>query len=273
MEPTPSDIRRKTFDMVRRGYDPQAVAAYLEEIADRMAELDRDLEQAQARLGTVEDALADAKAAEEALQLTMVAATQAKDEMLAKAKDESERMIREAKHESESALGEARREALELIETSRREADELTETSRKEADELTETSRREADELTETSRREAEQLTGAREENLAITSDVERLKGVIATTRDMLLSAVGTAEADLASAESVARAEGPVVVAEPVAVQRRRRNCRSPSPNRSRKVSKIMLGRRNRRQSLLKRPLPMQSPSRSKKWLLSRSKT
>ena len=58
--------------------------------------------------------------------------------------------------------------------------------------------------LIETSRREADELTAtAREENAAMSEAVEQLKGVIASTREMLLDAVDTADGNLAAVEAI----------------------------------------------------------------------
>ena len=67
-------VRRKKFEMVRRGFDPQEVGAFLEQVASRLADVERDLEEAHETLRSQAGELEDARATEEALQMTMVAA-------------------------------------------------------------------------------------------------------------------------------------------------------------------------------------------------------
>jgi cell division initiation protein len=119
---SPSSIRRQRFEMVRRGFDPQEVGAFLERVAERLALAERAMEEAEARLSSTASELDEARAAEEALQLTMVAATQAKDEMLARAKTEAEEVRAAAQREAETVVTEARRQASGLVDDSRRDA-------------------------------------------------------------------------------------------------------------------------------------------------------
>jgi len=125
-------VRRKKFEMVRRGFDPQEVGAFLEQVASRLADVERDLEEAHETLRSQAGELEDARATEEALQMTMVAATQAKEEMLSRAKTQAEETLAKAQQEAESIVSQARRQALELIEQSRREADDVVTAARDE---------------------------------------------------------------------------------------------------------------------------------------------
>jgi len=164
---TPTVIRRKRFEMVRRGFDPQEVGAFLEQVASRLAAAERSMEEAEERLAAATGELADARAAEEALQMTMVVATQAKDEMLERAKSEAEEIRTSSRREADGLIIDARRQSLELIEDSRREADDV--------------------------------VTAARSEHRQLLGQVDQLRGAVASVRE-LLAAVG-ADSALARAE------------------------------------------------------------------------
>ena len=172
MDLSPSAVRRKTFEMVRRGYDPQEVGSYLEALAERVAEQQRELDQVKSSLSGMEGELSDAKAAEEALQMTMIAATQAKDEMLANARTEADRLLSAAQAEAKESVESARRQSLELLETSRREAEEMA--------------------------------GAAKAENEAMSAQVDVLRDVVARSRTMLASATEEAQAAEALIEQAA---------------------------------------------------------------------
>ena len=138
LELTPAEIRRQQFEQVRRGFDPQEVGVFLEKVAAMVSSRDKDLSDKDAEIQRLERALDEAKAAEEAVRLTMVAATKAKDEILAGANQDAGEMLESAKGEAEAALAGARREALSVIEESRKDAEELMESARAEHAQLLE---------------------------------------------------------------------------------------------------------------------------------------
>ena len=121
MELSPTDISRRQFEQVRRGFDPQEVGVFLERVAESVGDRDRELAGARSEIQRLERALEDARAAEEAVRLTMVAATKVKEELLS-----------EARASADAALSSARREALTLIEESRRDAEDLVTSARRE---------------------------------------------------------------------------------------------------------------------------------------------
>lgn len=132
MDPTPAEIRRQQFEQVRRGFDPQEVGVFLERIAGMIAARDKDAASQQQEVRRLERAIDEARAAEEAVRLTMVAATRAKDEILAAANEEAGDLLEQARAEAESAIADARRDALVLIEESRKDAEELMSSVRSE---------------------------------------------------------------------------------------------------------------------------------------------
>lgn len=136
MEPTTSEIRRQQFEQVRRGFDPQEVGVFLERIAEMVAERDRQLAAMRSEIQTLERALSEARSAEEAVRLTMIAATKTKDEMLAAADNEAEQRLQSAASTAEATITDARREALALIEESRGDAEALMASASQEHEDL-----------------------------------------------------------------------------------------------------------------------------------------
>jgi DivIVA domain-containing protein len=177
----PPDIRRKTFQLVRRGFDPQEVGAYLEQLSAHVADVQQRLGQAESQISGMEKDLRDAKSAEEAVRLTMMAATQAKEEILAAAQQEAadlraqvtaqtEGLHRSAREESEKVLNEARTEALSTLESSRKDAEEM--------------------------------VMAAREESASIVSETAMLRQAMDAARSTLSSLANGALAELAGVEA-----------------------------------------------------------------------
>jgi DivIVA domain-containing protein len=131
---SPSDIRRRQFEQVRRGFDPQEVGVFLEQVAEIVAAREKEVASARAEVQRLERALTEARSAEEAVRLTMVAATKAKDEILSGAQGEADQVVDEARAEADAALESARREALALLEESRSDAENLVATAQREHD-------------------------------------------------------------------------------------------------------------------------------------------
>ena len=138
MDVTPSDIRSKTFEQVRRGLDPTQVNDYLSAVA-------RQLERRDTELALAAEALEDARAIERGLRDSIIAASEARDELLgaaaedaqhirAAARRDADRDRRDAEDDARARIIDARREALELMAKTRRDADALmTSTSREAA--------------------------------------------------------------------------------------------------------------------------------------------
>lgn len=143
VEFSPPEIRRKTFQLMRRGFDPQEVGAYLEQLSTHVADVQKRLTAAETTSADMEKELTEARSAEEAVRLTMLAATSAKEEILTAAQKEAESLRKttiaetdalksSSREEADRVLGEARREALRLLEASRRDAEEMVNEARAE---------------------------------------------------------------------------------------------------------------------------------------------
>ncbi len=89
------------FPLVEKGYDPSQVDEYL---ATQMLQLRGDADAARVRIAELEEQVATAKEAEDAIQLTMLMATRARNEL-----------IEEAKTAADAIIGEARRNAFVLM--------------------------------------------------------------------------------------------------------------------------------------------------------------
>ena len=138
MDLTAADIRRQRFEQVRRGFDPQEVGVFLERVAGIIAIRDKEIAGNRAEMQRLERALDDARATEEAVRLTMIAAPKAKDEVLAGANEDAGHLLESARSEAEASVIEARRDALMLIEESRKDAEQLLGSARREHADLLE---------------------------------------------------------------------------------------------------------------------------------------
>ncbi len=121
------------FPIVRRGFDPDSVDRYLaalqRELADKVAA-------AEAGYSNLEIALAEARDREEAVHLTLVAATKTKEEMLVNARREAEHTISGSRDHANELLGEAKKEAFRLMTDARQTAQETTAVARASAEEV-----------------------------------------------------------------------------------------------------------------------------------------
>ncbi len=137
------------FPLVEKGYDPSEVDEYL---ATQMLQLREQVDTATSRVSELESDLEAARGREDAIQLTMMAATKARDELL-----------KQAEADADEIVGEARREAFMLTTDTRKEADH----SVAEAKELLETARHEALNVVNEAEEETKRLIAQREEVLA----------------------------------------------------------------------------------------------------------
>ena len=128
------------FPLVEQGYDPSKVDEY---VATQVFQLGRQVDAAADRIAELEDELSAANAREDAIQLTMMAATKTRDELLAKAKQDAEEMVADARRaafvlmtesrndadraiaESKSLVDMARTEALSLVTAAKEETARL----------------------------------------------------------------------------------------------------------------------------------------------------
>ena len=179
-------IRRREFVTIRRGYDPDQVRAYLEQLADQM-ELMRVL-------------LREAQAEAETAIRTISQPRQDPYEQLG---ERVASVIREADHIAEAIRGEAHRDAEQVTREARADADRIRtdaqskgEEARARADAAVRAAREEADRTIAglATRRDAlfDQLASMQERLIGVAHDLERAMDVkvslpdIASIRDLL---------------------------------------------------------------------------------------
>lgn len=182
---TPSDISRQTFVVTKKGFDAQQVRAYLEELASGVALLQSDLADARARTEQLEGEVSSIRAAEEALQMTLVTATKTKDEMLATAKEQAEELRHEAFQEAQRARTEAIREADDLLVRAREDSLRILEEAKRNAQLVISTAQADSRDLRESVAHLRESLSGTRatlvktlEATLATVTEAEQSLGV-----------------------------------------------------------------------------------------------
>jgi DivIVA domain-containing protein len=125
-----TDNEYDRFPIAKRGYDPHAVEAFLDVAA---ADNDRMLNEAAARIAALESDLEEAKRQEEAVHLTILAATKAKEDMLEAAKHQAAELTANGLKEGDRIVTDARMQAFQLVTGARTEAELVVSEARTEA--------------------------------------------------------------------------------------------------------------------------------------------
>lgn len=101
---TPLDVRRYEFGRVLRGYDPERVDQFREQVADeleRLVRLNQELEQ---KARSFHDQLKSFRERDKALNEALVHAQQLRSELREQAEKESSLLLREAQQQAEIIL-------------------------------------------------------------------------------------------------------------------------------------------------------------------------
>jgi cell division initiation protein len=115
MRLTATEIRQQQFAMrFFRGFDPQEVDAFLEEMADDVEELSRENALLKEQLITVEEKSRGVEAREKTLQETLVTTQKIAEEFKENARRESELILREAHLRAERFMQDTREEHAKL---------------------------------------------------------------------------------------------------------------------------------------------------------------
>ncbi len=160
MDLTPSQVASATFRSVRKGYDPDEVAAFLEQTAKALEESQQQATAMEARARAAVARLQEASAAAqqqqsalgkaldnagapepgdvvhvsadeaETISRTLVLAQRTADATIADARAEAERVLNDARSESESTLDSTREMSARLLEDARSEARKASEAER-----------------------------------------------------------------------------------------------------------------------------------------------
>jgi cell division initiation protein len=108
MRISPQDIRQQQFTVkVFRGFDPQEVDAFLEDVADDYETLLKECQMLREQLAAQEERQRGVAELEKALQDTLLTAQRLADDVKAAARREAEDTRSAAKHESELIVREA----------------------------------------------------------------------------------------------------------------------------------------------------------------------
>lgn len=110
----PSNIRGRTFDTVKNGYDPEAVNSFLNEIADYVAEVNQFNEDSEAKIMKLVEKINEYREDEEAIKVAMISAQK-----------ESNRIINEAKTQASDMIESAKTEQVRIAEQNAEECDRI----------------------------------------------------------------------------------------------------------------------------------------------------
>jgi len=115
MRITPHDIRQQQFTVrMFRGFDPQEVDAFLEDVADDYEALLKETQLLKEQLAAQEERQRGVIERERTLQDTLVTTQRLAEEMKAAAKREAELIVREAELRGEKAVEAARGEEAKI---------------------------------------------------------------------------------------------------------------------------------------------------------------
>lgn len=95
----PSNIKGRTFETVKNGYDPEAVNSFLNEIADYVAEVNQFNEDSEAKIMKLVEKINEYREDEEAIKVAMISAQKESNRIISEAKTQASEMIESAKTE------------------------------------------------------------------------------------------------------------------------------------------------------------------------------
>lgn len=101
---TPLDVRRYEFGRVMRGYDPERVDQFREQVADELERLTRLNQELEQKARSFHDQLKSFRERDKALNEALVSAQQLRAEMRDQSERESQLVLREAQAQAESIL-------------------------------------------------------------------------------------------------------------------------------------------------------------------------
>jgi len=125
VEITPQDVQQKQFDYVKRGFDPQQVGAFLDQMAAALAKRDRAIHEARTEIEALGSVDAEADQNREAFRLTLTVATETMEEMLRMAGEKAAKIEEEAKAHAELLVERAQIDAAHKAASVRRELESL----------------------------------------------------------------------------------------------------------------------------------------------------
>ncbi len=231
-------IVRDDFPTSRKGFDPAAVRAHLDEVAQVVAQARREATSETASAGVREiiaaaerlageldsEARSTLDAAQGEAAATLTAAREKVEAALNAAEAEADETVSAAHEEARSALAEARGEAESIVEATQAEAQSAIEeanaqrdeaeskagTARAEADSIIAEAREQADSIQAEARERAEELNQTQERAESILAEVqERAESILAEAREQAdeLTERSREDSELTIAQAEARRE------------------------------------------------------------------
>jgi len=111
---TPKDILDKEFNTKFRGYDPDEVDSFLEEIADAFTAKVKELNQVKDQLVSCQNEIKELKDRQTEVQQAIISANRLIEEMKSQAQKEAQLLIDQAKIDAERIIADAHQEAMQL---------------------------------------------------------------------------------------------------------------------------------------------------------------
>lgn len=115
MKVTPLEIRQQTFEKVFRGYDKDAVDAYLTSLSQEWERGQEELRSVRQRNDTLQEEISRLKAIENTLYRTLQMAEETTTQMTQQARTDAEERLQSARTEADVTLDNARKQANMLI--------------------------------------------------------------------------------------------------------------------------------------------------------------
>ena len=169
-----TNSKYERFPIVKRGYDPETVESHLETLID---ENDHTLDEAAAQIASLQTELEESQKHEEAVHLTILAATKTKEGMLEVAQRQADEARAAGRKQGDGIITDARMQAFQVVTEARKEADDIVAEARAEVGALLRTIE---------AKEPAADLPSAREIELEIR--VEEMQGVVAAMESELRS-------------------------------------------------------------------------------------
>src|SRR5579871_2135507 len=105
---TPLDVRRYEFGRVLRGYDPERVDQFRDQVADELERLARTNQELEAKAKGFHEQLRAFRERDKAINEALVSAQQLRSEIRDQAEKEGQLILREAQAEADRLLEEGR---------------------------------------------------------------------------------------------------------------------------------------------------------------------
>lgn len=176
---TPVDVRKKKGDFRRtmRGYDPALVDDFLDQVADRMDELVREVLALNDRVGRQEQQIAEFRERERALTEALVTAQEMREEIRQQTSREAELVKRSAEQQAAQLRSSTQQEVAQLRSSTQQEVAQLRAAAEHEAAQLRRAAEEEASRLRAAAERESAQLNATvRKEREREEEELRRLR-------------------------------------------------------------------------------------------------